>query len=89
MVGDFLEELGAAVEAHGLAAVEDDVDVVVAASRAHRLSGVALDVLADRAAPEVARCRALARIAPLLLARSERGAPPAADRAGRVLDGVA
>lgn len=79
MIRNFVEELGVAIEAHGMAGVEDDVAVVVAAGRAHGLDGVALEVLADTGAPQVARWRALARITPLLLARSEAG-PPATTR---------
>lgn len=73
MIRNFLDELGAAIEAGGLADVEDDVAVVVEAARAHGVGGVALDVLADRCAPEVARCRALARIAAPLIERSRAG----------------
>lgn len=97
MIRGFLDELGAAIEAYGLAAAEDDVAVAVAAARAHGLHGVALDVLADATAPEVARCRALARLAPLLIARSSAVTAPraeeiatvvAATAAGPVLDGA-
>lgn len=89
MVRDFLDDLGAAVEAGGLTAVEDDVAVVVAAARAHQLHGVALDVLTDRGEPEVARCRALARLAPLLIARSSAITAPTTERIATVATATA
>ncbi len=70
MIRNFLDELGVAIEARGLGDVEGDVAVVVAAARAHGMEGVALDVLADRCAPEVTLARALARIAAPLIEHS-------------------
>lgn len=71
MIRDFLDELGAAIEASGLTGVEDDVAVVVAAARSYGLHGVALEMLADDDAPEVARWRALAHLAPTLIDAAE------------------
>lgn len=71
MTRDFMDRLGAAIVVGGLAGVQDDVAAVVAAARRHGLHGVALEVLADTDAPQVARCRALGRLAPLLIQRAE------------------
>lgn len=70
MIRNFLDELGTSIEAGGLVDVEDDVAVMVAAARAHGMGGVALEVLADRCAPEVARARASTRIAAPLIERA-------------------
>lgn len=83
VIRNFLDELGAVIEAGGIADVEDDVAVVVAAARAHGMGGVALEVLADPSAPEVARWRALSRITgPLVELARARGR----DQVGSALD---
>ncbi len=74
MIRDFLDELGAKIDAGGVTGVEDDIVVVVAAACRHGLHGVALDVLADTGAPQVARWRALARLAPKLIDAADAGA---------------
>lgn len=71
MIEMFLAELGLAVEAAGVTAMEDDVAVVVAAARSTGANAVLTDVLADRRAPAAARERALGRLALGLAKRFE------------------
>lgn len=85
MTRDFMDRLGAAIELGGMAGVQDDVAAVVAAARWHGLHGVALDVLADAGAPQVARWRALARLAPSLIQRTEADAATAAGITGELV----
>lgn len=73
MIEKFLAELGLAVEAAGVTAVEDDVAVVVAAARSTGANAALTDVLADRRAPAAARERALGRLALGLAQRFEAG----------------
>lgn len=76
MMQEFWNDMEAASEAGGLAAVEERLAAVVAAARRHGLGGVVLDVLADTTAPEVVRWRALAHLTPSLMKLPEPQSEP-------------
>jgi len=73
---DELRELGARLAAGSPEANELAIRRVVRAAWAAGLAGVALDVLADTTAPDVARLRAFAVVSARLAGRASQSATP-------------
>lgn len=74
-----LLQLGQALDAHGFGGREIEIRAMVSDARRSGLDGVAVDVLADQFAPDVARFRAFAVVA---VALTKAGRPTASfDRA--------
>lgn len=73
----FLHRIADDIDRDGIAVVEADVASVVDRARAAGVTGVVVDVLADRSEPAIARARAFGMVATDLL-RHERAARPAA-----------
>ncbi len=76
MTRDRLATLGARLADDGFERHADELALVVAAARRRRVAAVAADVLADPTQPDVARCRAFARVAAALSASEPRSARP-------------
>jgi hypothetical protein len=73
---DRLASLGARLADEGFDLHADELALVVAAARRLRVAAVAADVLADPNQPDVARCRAFARVAAAVSASASSSTRP-------------
>jgi hypothetical protein len=73
-----LSLFGHELDAHGFAGREPAIRHLVRLARAHGVGGAAADVLADTAAPDVARFRAFAAVAARLAPLTSREPSPLA-----------
>ena len=71
----YLYRIADDIDREGIAAVEADVASVVRRARDVQIAGVALDVLADRAEPAIARARAFGIVATRLYLHDRAGTP--------------
>ena len=70
------QNLAGIIDTYGIAAVEPEISQLLAEAHDRGLSGVATEVLADRAQPEVARLRAFSRLAGRLAEADLTGSEP-------------
>lgn len=70
------QNLAGIIDTYGIAAVEPEISQLVTEAHDRGVGGVAVDVLADRAQPEVARLRAFSRVVGLLAGEVLTGSDP-------------